>query len=98
MTWWVAAVWAAGGVFLLEALVIASAIKVVKKPPWKVPGEVGLAVLILSVILRMAAGSILVGGLAASGDICNAGQAMFSGAATPVLLIEKLGALIKGAS
>ena len=83
---------------MLDFIEIATAIRRHQKPPWKLPDEPSLRLLILSIVLRTAAAAGLIGAFAHSGDICNASQAAIAGAGTAVLLFEKLGALVRGAS
>jgi len=97
MSPWVAALWGAFGVLMVEFLEFHSAIRRFGKFPWKVKGEPGPLPLLISVIIRVGAGYGITVAAISGGQIIGAFGAIAIGAATP-LLLEQLARVSLGLS
>jgi hypothetical protein len=97
---WDAMIWGGTGGLIVEALEFYTAITRTNALPWqtewRAKGELGLGVLIVSVIIRIMVGALFAGAVARGGGLENTAAALFAGAAAPTLILEKLGRSVKG--
>ena len=81
--------WGLFGGFAVEGLEFSAAIRRVGTWPWRLPGEVGLVPLIVSIVIRLAVGAGLAAAAGSAGQVSGPFGALAVGVGAP-LLIEQL--------
>lgn len=89
MSWWQYALWGGFGGFAVEATQFRGALRRTGDWPWKTPGELPLAPLVASVIIRVGLGIVLAAAAGETGQIAGPFGAFAVGVAAP-LVIEQM--------
>ncbi|WP_306358774.1 MULTISPECIES: hypothetical protein [unclassified Nocardia] len=85
--WWQYALWGAGGAAAYSGVVFAQNAERTKGLPWLTAnGGPGGQVYLTVVVIRLATGALIAGGVAAAGLVCNPVAALGAGAAAPFLM------------